>query len=108
MPETRPVTLAGTVTDAPALQPLPTGPGGIGPAAFTLATILNTSPTPGAPARPQIVLVQCSAAHGTVADEMFDHVKRGAQVVVQGTPLLQGAPGARELSVQRLKLRYTS
>jgi single-stranded DNA-binding protein len=90
MPATRPVSLTGTVTEDARFRPLP---GGGGVAYITLATTLHVSPTPGAPAQPRTVQIQCTAARGTVADYMFDEVKRGWRVVVQGSPLLNPPTG---------------
>jgi len=90
MPATRPVTLTGTVTQDTRLRPLP---GGGGQAFFTLATTLHISPAPGAPAVPSTVQIQCTAARGSVADAMFDQLRRGNRVSVQGHPLLNAPSG---------------
>lgn len=90
MPATRPVTLVGTITEDARLRPLP---GGGAVAYITLATTLHVSAAPGAPAQPRTVHVQCSAARGSVADYMFDKVKRGWRVAVQGSPLLNPPAG---------------
>ncbi|HEV2347027.1 MAG TPA: hypothetical protein VGS97_23195 [Actinocrinis sp.] len=90
MPATRPVTLTGTVTQDARLRPLP---GGGGVACITLATTLLLAATPGAPAQPRTVQIQCTAARGLVADYMFDQVKRGLRVVVQGSPVLNAPTG---------------
>lgn len=94
MPATRPVTLTGTVTEDTRFRQLP---GGGGVAYFTLATTLHLSPAPGAPAVARTVQIQCTATRGTVADAMFDQLKRGARVVVQGLPRLNApvGPGPR-------------
>ena len=94
MPATRPVTLTGTVTEDARFRQLL---GGGAVAYITLATTLHVSSAPGAPAQPRTVHIQCSAARGSVADYMFDEVKRGWRVVVQGSPLLKppAGPGPR-------------
>ena len=96
MPATRPVTLTGTVTEDTRFRQLP-GEGDLGLAYFTLATELHIAPAPGAPAVARTVQVQCTAARGTVADAMFDQLKRGARVTVQGHPVLgpPAGPGPR-------------
>lgn len=90
MPATRPVTLTGTVTEDARFLPLR---GGGGVAFITLATTLLVPAAPGAPAQPRTVQIQCTAARGSVADYMFEQVKRGWRVVVQGSPLLTGPSG---------------
>lgn len=90
MPATRPVTLTGTVAEDTRFRQLP---GGGGVAYFTLATTLRLSPVPGAPAVARAVQIHCTAARGTVADAMFDQLKRGARVAVQGHPVLNAPAG---------------
>ena len=90
MPATRPVTLTGTVTEDTRFRQLP---GGGGVAYFTLATTLHLSPAPSAPAVARAVQIQCTAARGTVADAMFDQLKRGSRVAVQGHPVLNAPTG---------------
>jgi hypothetical protein len=96
MPATRPVTLTGTVTEDTRFRHVP-GDADLGVAYFTLATELHISPTPGAPAVARTVQIQCTAARGTVADVMFDQLKRGGRVTVQGYPVLNtpAGPGPR-------------
>ncbi|HTJ68185.1 MAG TPA: hypothetical protein VL551_11700 [Actinospica sp.] len=89
MPATCPVTLTGTVSADTRFRDLP---GGGGLAYFTLATELTSSPAPGAPAVKRTVHIECTAARGTVADVMFDQLKRGTRVTVQGHPLLTPPP----------------
>lgn len=89
MPATRPVTLIGTVCADTRFRDLP---GGGGVAYFTLSTELTSSPAPGAPVITRTVHVECTAARGTVADVMFDQLKSGTRVTVQGYPLLALPP----------------
>ena len=99
MPATRPVTLTGTVSADTRFRDLP---GGGGVAYFTLATEMTSRPAPGAPAVTRTVHIECTAARGSVADVMFDQLKRGARVVVQGRPILTpptaAGPRLRRLS----------
>ena len=90
MPATRSITLTGTVTEDTRLRPLP---GGEALAYFTLATTLHLPPAPGAPAVAREVRIHCTAARGPVADTMFDQLKRGSRVAVQGHPLLNAPTG---------------
>ena len=94
MPANRPVSLIGTVTEDARFRPIP---GGGGVAYITLTAELNSA-APGAPAQTSTVDIQCSAALGSVADYMFDEVKRGWRVVVQGSPLVNPptGPGPRQ------------
>ena len=96
MPATRPVTLTGTVAGDTRFRQIP-GEANLGVAYFILATELHISPAPGAPAVARTVQIQCTAARGTVADAMFDQLKRGARVTVQGHPVLNppAGPGPR-------------
>jgi single-stranded DNA-binding protein len=85
MPAPLPVTLTGTVSADTRFRDIP---GGGGLAYFTLATEMTSSPAPGAPAVTRTVHIECTAARGTVADAMFDQLKRGTRVTVQGRPIL--------------------
>ena len=89
MPAPLPVTLTGTVSADTRFRDLP---GGGGLAYFTLATEMTSSPAPGAPAVKRTVHIECTAARGSVADVMFDQLKRGARVTVQGRPILNPPP----------------
>jgi hypothetical protein len=96
MPAIQLVTLTGTVTEDTRFCQL-AGDADLGVAYFTLTTELHISPAPGAPAVARTVQIQCTAARGTVADAMFDQLKRGARVTVQGHPVLNppAGPGPR-------------
>ena len=91
MPAPLPVTLTGTVSADTRFRDIP---GGGGLAYFTLATEMTSSPAPGAPAVTRTVHIECTAARGTVADVMFDQLKRGTRVTVQGRPILTPPPAS--------------
>ena len=89
MPAPLPVSLTGTVSADTRFRDLPDG---LGVAYFTLATEMTSSPAPGAPAVTRTVHIECTAARGSVADVMFDQLKRGTRVTVQGRPILNPPP----------------
>lgn len=91
MPAPLPVTLTGTVSADTRFRDIP---GGGGLAYFTLATEMTSPSAPGAPAITRTVHIECAAARGTIADAMFDQLKRGTRVTVQGRPILTPPPAS--------------